>query len=117
MKASPSCFLKKTLANSIHQLHPWSQQRDLVKYCHDNGIIVQAYSPLVVGAKLRDPTLGSIAEKHTKSPAQVLIRYALQKNWVPLPKSGNPERIVENTKVYDFELDKNDMANLDSLEK
>lgn len=65
--------------------------------------------------KANDKTLMSVAEKHGKSTQQVLIRYCLQKNWVPLPKSDNPKRIASNADLYDFELDKEDMEKLDGV--
>ncbi|PHH62138.1 hypothetical protein CDD81_7512 [Ophiocordyceps australis] len=99
------------------ELHPWCQQRQLVKYCHDSGILVEAYSPLSCGENLGDKTLAAMATKHAKTPAQILIRYALQKGHVPLPKSGNVERIKQNANVFDFALDKDDMAALDGLDK
>ncbi|PNY24089.1 oxidoreductase [Tolypocladium capitatum] len=99
------------------QLHPWCQQRDLVRFCRDNGIVLQAYSPLSCGEHLGDEALGAVAAKHGKSPAQVLIRYGLQKNWVPLPKSGNPERIKQNADVFDFALDDVDVETLDGLDR
>lgn len=85
-------------------------------YCQEQGIVLQAYSPLATGRKLDDPTVGEIAKKYSKSPAQVLIRYCLQKDWVPLPKSTHKERIIENTQLYDFEISEEDMATLDSLD-
>lgn len=69
------------------------------------------------GEHLGDETLGAVAAKHGRSPAQVLIRYGLQKNWVPLPKSGNPERIKQNADVFDFALDDDDIKALDGLDK
>jgi diketogulonate reductase-like aldo/keto reductase len=79
-------------------------------------MVVEAYSPLSHGQKLDDPTVADIAKKYKKSPAQVLIRYALQKGWVPLPKSIHKERIIENTQLYDFEISFEDMATLDGLD-
>lgn len=67
--------------------------------------------------KAHDPTLVDLAEKYGKSTAQILIRYGLQKNWVPLPKSENPERIAANADVYDFDITKDDMAVLDGLDQ
>jgi diketogulonate reductase-like aldo/keto reductase len=86
-------------------------------YCQDNGIVLQAFSPLAMGKKMDDPTLVEIAKRCNKSPGQVLIRYSLQKAWAPLPKSGNEERIKENADVFDFEVSEEDMAALDALEK
>lgn len=101
------------------QLHPFCQQREIVDYCQKNGIIVQAYSPLIQAQKgmFDHPTITTIATKHGKDNAQVLIRWTLQKGWVTLPKSANPERIVSNAAVYDFELDEKDVADLDSLDR
>lgn len=63
------------------ELHPWCQQREIVKYCEDNGIALQAYCPLVRGdpKKLGDPVIQKICEKTGKEPGQVLIRWSLQK--------------------------------------
>ncbi|KAK7430076.1 hypothetical protein QQZ08_003467 [Neonectria magnoliae] len=99
------------------ELHPWCQQRDLVSYCESHGIVIQAYSPLATGARLDDATLGTVANKHGKTPAQVLLRYALQKNWVPLPKSAQADRIRENADVFGFVLDDEDMTRLDALDE
>ncbi|KAL8647834.1 MAG: hypothetical protein Q9210_005323 [Variospora velana] len=103
-------------ANQI-ELHPWCQQREIVEYCNSHNIIVQAYCPLVRNLKAHDETLVGVAKKHDKPTGQVLIRYCLQKGWVPLPKSDTPERIVANADVYGFELDGEDMATLDSLDQ
>ncbi|KAM0436872.1 hypothetical protein ACHAPT_002585 [Fusarium lateritium] len=99
------------------ELHPWCQQRDVVTYCQTHGIIVEAYSPLATGTRLDDPTVQSIAAKKGKTPAQILIRYALQKGWVPLPKSVHTDRIRENVDVFNFQLEEDDMAVLDSLDE
>lgn len=99
------------------ELHPWAQQRDVVAYCQKNGIVVQAYCPIVRNQKAGDPTVAAIADKHQVTPNQILIRYSLQKGWVPLPKSDNPARIKANADVYGFQLDGDDMAALDGLDE
>ncbi|KAI9679060.1 MAG: hypothetical protein M1829_001730 [Trizodia sp. TS-e1964] len=99
------------------ELHPWCQQREIVAYCNKHGIAVQAYSPLVRGRKFADATLTSIAEKYSVSPAQILIRYSLQKGWSPLPKSDTLERIDMNADVYGFEIKSGDMEALDELDE
>jgi len=103
-------------ANQI-ELHPFCQQREIDAYCQKNEIVVEAYSPLVRNQKANDPTLNSLGKKYGKTTAQILIRYCLQKNWVPLPKSDTPSRIVENADVYDFDLTKEDMGTLDGLDQ
>lgn len=99
------------------ELHPFCQQRDIVEFCQKNNIVVEAYCPLIRNLKAKDPTLLSIAEAHDKTVSQVLIRYSLQKNWVPLPKSDTPHRIEENIKVYDFSLSDEEMEKLDALDE
>lgn len=69
------------------------------------------------GVELEEPTVVGIAKKIGKSPAQVLIRYSLQKGWVPLPKSVNEERIKENADVFSFSLSEEDMTLLDGLDR
>ncbi|MCJ1400133.1 hypothetical protein MMC11_003337 [Xylographa trunciseda] len=98
------------------ELHPWCQQRTICEYCEKHGIVIEAYSPLVRAQKAHDPTLVSVAKTYGKTTAQVLIRYCLQKGWVPLPKSDTPSRIEENADVYDFEISAEDMKELDDLD-
>ena len=99
------------------QLHPWCQQRTIVDYCNKNSIVVEAYSPIVRNQKAHDPTLTSIAKQVGKTPSQVLIRYCLEKGWVPLPKSDTPSRIEENADVFGFELGEEHMKTLDGLDR
>lgn len=99
------------------ELHPWCQQRVIEAYCKRNGIVVEAYSPLVRNYKANDPTLVDVAKKYERTTAQILIRYALQKGWVPLPKSDTPERIVANANVFDFEIGEEDLAVLNGLDQ
>ncbi|KAI4120946.1 MAG: hypothetical protein LQ338_006655 [Usnochroma carphineum] len=99
------------------ELHPWCQQREIVDYCNQNKIIIEAYCPLVRNMKAHDETLVSISEKRSKTTGQTLIRYCLQKGWVPLPKSDTPSRIKANADVFGFELDDDDMKRLDGLDQ
>jgi len=99
------------------ELHPWCQQREIVEYCKSENIAVQAYCPLVRGEKFKDETLVKISQKHGKSPAHVLLRWSLQKGYIPLPKSDTPSRIESNADVFDFELSEEDMSQLDSLDE
>ena len=95
------------------EVHPWLPRRDIVEWCEKRRVVVQAYCPIVRGKRMDDPALLSLVKKHGKTGAQVLIRWSLQKGFVPLPKSVTPARIVENADVYDFELDVKDMKALE----
>ncbi|KAH9867311.1 hypothetical protein IAQ61_007903 [Plenodomus lingam] len=99
------------------ELHPWCQQRAVVKYCQENNIAIEAYCPIVRNQKATDKTLVSIAEKHRVEPNQVLIRWSLQKGFIPLPKSDSPSRIAKNADVFGFALDERDMEMLDELDE
>jgi diketogulonate reductase-like aldo/keto reductase len=79
--------------------------------------VLQAFSPLARGTNLGEPTVVKIAEKFGKSPAQVLIRYCLQKGWVPLPKSEKEERVKQNADVFNFSISEDDMMSLDRLDR
>ncbi|KAI9714446.1 MAG: hypothetical protein M1820_000407 [Bogoriella megaspora] len=99
------------------ELHPWCQQRSTVEYCQRNKILIEAYCPIVRNEKADDKTLLSLSKKYNKSTGQILIRYSLQKGWIPLPKSDTPSRIEANADVYDFNIDKGDMQILDGLDR
>jgi diketogulonate reductase-like aldo/keto reductase len=99
------------------ELHPFLQQRELVRYCAERGIVVEAYSPLTKGRRLGDPRLVAIARELGRAPAQVLIRWSLEKGFVVIPKSADRERIVANADVFDFELGERATARLDALEE
>ncbi len=79
--------------------------------------MLESYSPLTRGERLKDKTLVQTAQKYNKSTAQLLIRWCLQKNFVTLPKSVTPARIEENFQVFDFSITPEDMAKLDSLDE
>ncbi|KAJ3534435.1 hypothetical protein NM688_g7138 [Phlebia brevispora] len=98
------------------ELHPLCQQKPIVEYCRQHNIVIEAYCPVIRG-RMDIPVLQEIAKKHTRDPGQILIRWSLQKGFVPLPKSATPSRIHSNAQVYDFELDDADMASLDALDK
>jgi diketogulonate reductase-like aldo/keto reductase len=91
------------------ELHPFLQQRELVEFCRGNGIVVEAYAPLVKAQRMDHPVLRRVATKHGASPAQVLVRWALQQGLVVLPKSVHAARIEENAGVFGFELDREDL--------
>ncbi|HWP23700.1 MAG TPA: aldo/keto reductase [Candidatus Binatia bacterium] len=120
------------------EFHPYLYQRELLEFCAARGIALEAYCPLTQGQRLNDPKLLAIAKKYpgpsmpparrqtalwfrrsasaeTRSPAQILIRWAIQHNLVVIPKSAHPDRIRENAQVFDFEIAAEDMQALDGF--
>lgn len=105
----------KPMVNQI-EFHPGFMQEETVKYCRDNGILVEAWSPLGTGRMLTNPDLQEIASHYGKSVAQICIRWCIQHDVLPLPKSVTPSRIEENSNVFDFEISAEDMQRIDALE-
>ena len=99
------------------EVHPYLQETQLVKYCKENNIVVQAYSPLATGRKLDEPSLISLAKQYDRSPAVVLIRWCLDKGYVCIPKSSNKKHIKENMTAFEFRLNEKDVELLDSLDE
>lgn len=100
------------------ELHVFLQQPELLAYCRDNGIAVEAYSPLAhARAGADEPLLQELAKKHNKTFAQIMLRWCIQKNLIVLPKSVTPSRVKENSEIFDFELDKDDMQKLAGLDR
>ncbi len=97
------------------EFHPFLFQEELLNYCKQNDIVLEAHSPLVHGEKLEDEVIKNIAKKYGKSGAQILLRWSLQHGAIPLPKSIHKERIEENIKVFDFELSLQETEELNSL--
>ncbi|MDT3696389.1 MAG: aldo/keto reductase [Ignavibacterium sp.] len=111
-----------TYANTIPvmnqvEFNPYNYQKDLLEVCNKNKIILEAYAPLTRAKKLNDKNILPITDKHKKSNAQVLIRWAIQHELVVIPKSVHKERIIENASVYDFTLDESDMEILDNMDE
>ena len=102
------------VANQV-EFHPYHYQKELLEYCNSKNILIEAYSPLVHAKRMDEPRLVSISEEISKTPAQVLIRWAMQKGLVVLPKSVNTNRIIENFAVFDFEISDSLMKRLDDL--
>mmetsp|Transcript_9395 Transcript_9395/g.17624 ORF Transcript_9395/g.17624 Transcript_9395/m.17624 type:complete len:193 (+) Transcript_9395:1161-1739(+) len=105
----------RPMVNQV-ELHPRLSQHELRQACKEMNVAVVAYSPLGTGLLVDNPTVIRISEKLGRTPAQVLLRWGLQKDICVIPKSITKERIVGNSQVFDFEIEESDMAELDELE-
>jgi diketogulonate reductase-like aldo/keto reductase len=97
------------------EFHPFLYQYELIRFCMDNNIQLEAWSPLTKGKLLNEPALLNIAEKYGKTPAQVILRWDIQHCVITIPKSSRTDRIAENAAIFDFELIEEDMDTIDSL--
>ncbi|MGL5086944.1 MAG: aldo/keto reductase, partial [Clostridium sp.] len=93
----------KPVVNQI-ELHPSLNQDEMVSFCKERNILVEAWSPLSTGRIFEVKEMQEVADKYGKTIAQICIRWSLQKGILPLPKSVTPSRIIENTNVFDFEI-------------
>lgn len=102
------------MVNQI-ELHVGYHQQEAVDFCQEHNIVIEAWSPICKGQGFNNPVLQKIAKEKGKTPAQVLIRWCLEKGYTPLPKSVTPSRIAENIQVFDFSLSLDDMNKLDTV--
>lgn len=96
------------------EVHPWLGRGDIVEWCKREGVVVEAYAPLVRATRMEEPVLVQLAKKYGRTGAQVLVRWSLQKGFVPLPKTTHEDRIRENADVYGFELTEEEVKELDT---
>lgn len=104
------------------ELHPYLQQNELVEFCHDKGILVTAYSPLgsqVSGDvdPLEDPVIKKIASDHNKTPGQVALKWQVQRHIAVVPKAKDPEHMLQNSQIFDFELTNDELRKIESLDR
>ena len=104
----------KPMVNQI-ELHPSHNQDETVKFCRNNNILVEAWGPLSTGRIFKVKEMHDIADKYSKSIAQITLRWHIQNEILPLPKSVTPSRIKENSMIFDFELLKEDMELIQNL--
>ncbi len=102
---------------SVNQVefHPHLYQKELLDFCKQNNIIITAYSPLGTGAILKDETIAQIAEKTSRTPAQVALKWLLGKGLVVIPKASSEEHLKQNLSVFDWELSGQDIKAIDSI--
>lgn len=99
------------------EISPWKQDRETIEYCQTQNIVLEAYCPLARAKSMEDPKLVEIAEHYGKTPGQILVRWSVQRGFVPLPKSANEGRMKSNLDVAGFEISSKDMTTLDSFAK
>jgi 2,5-diketo-D-gluconate reductase A len=99
------------------EVHPYLTQDDVRSFCADHQIAVEAWSPIAQGKVLGDPTIGEIAGRVGKTPAQVVLRWHIERGDIVFPKSVTPERITENIDIFDFELSGADVEAISALNK
>ena len=119
---------RTTVVPAVNQIeyHPYFAQTEVEQFCREHGILVQSWSPIGGITSYRgsegqetttfdDPTIAQIAQAHQATPAQVMLRWQLQRGRQVIPKSVNPERIRENLDVFGFELTEDELGQLDAL--
>ena len=99
------------------EVHPYLTQDEVRGFCAEHGIAVEAWSPIGQGLELEDPTIVSIAQRAGKTPAQVILRWHIQRGDIVFPKSVTPSRVKENFDIFDFELADGDVAEISALNK
>ncbi|MBU5317656.1 aldo/keto reductase [Clostridium bornimense] len=97
------------------EIHPLSSKDTMLDYCNKNNIQLVAWSPIMRGKIFSNELIIALAEKYKKTIAEVILRWHIQRGVIPIPKSSNEERIKENIDVFDFEISKEDMDIIDSL--
>lgn len=123
-----SNFTAYQLSNALHisnvpiavnqiEYHPYFQRPELLEYCRESDVIVEAAAPLARTEVLGDETLHELAEKYDKSPAQIILRWAIEKDIVVIPKSRSPEHIADNSELFDWSLEASDHERIDTLDR
>jgi methylglyoxal/glyoxal reductase len=108
---------KSSVVPAVNQVEfsPFLYLKDLHNFCVKKGVQLESYSPLTRGRLFKNQTVSRLSAKYKKTPAQIMIRWALEHGVVVIPKSAHPERIRENADVFDFCIDQSDMTELDGL--
>jgi 2,5-diketo-D-gluconate reductase A len=99
------------------EVHPYFTNEEVRKYGRDHGIVTEAWSPIAQGKVLDDPVIERISDAAGKSPAQVVLRWHIQRGDVVFPKSVSPDRMSSNFELFDFELDKSEMDAISALDQ
>jgi methylglyoxal/glyoxal reductase len=108
-----------TIVPHINQieLHPWNQRKAQIECCKKHGIAIQGWGPFAKSLLLEDEELKRIAEAYKKNVAQLCVRWSIQRGFITIPKSISKKRIISNADVFDFEISKEDMEKINSMDK
>ncbi len=104
----------KPVVNQV-EFNPFNYHKELLSFCKEERIKLEGYTPLSRADKFKNKTLQEVSKKYSKSPAQIMLRWAVQHNTIPIPKSSHKERIKENADIFDFNIEEEDMNKLNSL--
>jgi len=99
------------------EIHPKRSEKELLKVCKRHNIVVQAWSPMMRGQLSSNTIIKKLSQKYNKSEAQIILRWHLQNNVIAIPKTSKPNRIKENIDIFDFEIEKEDIDEIDSINK
>ena len=111
----PNCSIKPVV-NQV-EFHPQLTQPELLKFCRQNEIQPEAWSPIMKGRVNNIPLLKTLGNKYGKTPVQIVLRWDIQKGIITIPKSSNPERIQSNANIFDFEISGEDMIKIDQIDR
>lgn len=104
----------KPAVNQV-EFNPFNYQNDLLSFCKEEGIRMEGYTPLSRTDKFKNPAIKEIADKYHRTTAQIFLRWAVQHNVIPIPKSSHKSRIEENADIFNFNIEQKDMEKLNSL--
>ncbi len=111
----PECRIVPTV-NQV-EFHPELIQPNLLEYCKNKGIQMEAWSPIMKGKVNKIPLLQELGAKYGKTPVQIVLRWDIQKGVITIPKSARSERIISNADIFDFEISSEDIQKIDGLDK
>jgi len=103
------------VASNQVEFHPSLNQKELKNFCDQNKIVITAYSPLARGYDLELPVIKDLSQKYGKTPSQVILNWLVNKGLVAIPKSSNPQRLLENFQSLDWQIDPQDMELIDNI--
>ena len=99
------------------EVHPFNTRTEITSFCQEHDMVVEAYAPLARALRMKHPTITSLSNKYSCTPAQLMVRWSLQHGYVPLPKSASKSRIIANGDVGGFEIEVADIQTMDSLDE